>query len=240
MARTNLTDYLQAYPFWLFDVAPVELLSLPLFTPVLGFSAISMPEMTFDTIDVNEANWLFSKTVVKKGSVGNITLNRAAHWIDSDFYKWALTAIQGSTGGASLLNGGLLGNGAGGIGGVTPRRDLLLIQFMSRSPFEDPVANKVAAAAGLAGITGLAATQAGQPPNVAQVASLGAAATAIGTGGFGPIEFAARLPAKAWMLYGCMPVRYKPGSDLDANSGAISIAEMDVSVDYFDEIGLAS
>ena len=224
-----MADYLQAYPFWIFDVAPVELLSLPLFTPVLGFSSITMPEITLDTTEVNEANWLFTKKVIKKGSVGNITLNRAAHWIDSDFYKWILSAVQGDTGGGILSSG---------IGGVTPRRDLLLIQFMSRNPISDPTAARVAAASGLIAITGLASAAAGQIPLPS--VSVGLAAAAIGTGGFGPLEFAARVPAKAWSLYGCLPVRYKPGSDLDASSGAISIAELDVSVDFFDEIGLAS
>lgn len=233
MARTNLTDYLQAYPFWLFDVAPVELLSLPLFTPILGFSSITSPEMTLETYEVNEANWLFSKKVVKKGSVGAITLQRASHWIDSDFYKWILTTIEGNTGGGSLLSSSL--------GGVTPRRDLLLIHFMSRSPLGSP-GTQIAAAAGTAALTGLAASAAGNIPiSPAQIAGIGlAAGTAAAGGRLGPFEFAARIPAKAWMLYGCVPVRYKPGSDFDASSGAISIMDLDVEVEYFDEIGLAA
>jgi hypothetical protein len=42
------------------------------------------------------------------------------------------------------------------------------------------------------------------------------------------------------MLYGCLPVRYKPGGDFEASAGDISIAELDVEVEYFDEIGLAA
>jgi hypothetical protein len=236
MARSTLTDYLQVYPFWLFDVAPVELLSLPLFTPILGFSGITTPEMSLEVFPVNEANWLFTKKVIKGGSVGTVSIRRGSHWIDSDFYKWILAAVQGDTGGL----GSIAGAYATALGGVTPRRDLLLIHFMSRSPFGD-VGTRVAASVGLAAITGISAAAVGGGTSVAQVASIGlAAGTAAAGGRLGPFEFAARIPAKAWMLYGCVPVRYKPGSDFEASDGSVSVAELDIEVDYFDEIGLAA
>ena len=231
MARTNLADYLQVYPFWLMDVAPVDLLSLPLFTPVLGFSQITTPEITAEVYDVNEANWLFTKKVIKGASVGTVTLSRGSHWIESDFYKWILSAIQGDTGGRSAF-----GETAGALGGATPRRDLLLVQFMSRSPFGS-TGTAIAAATGVAAVTGVAAALSGSV-GVSTVVSGGAAAGAAALGGFGPIEFAARVPAKAWMLYNCIPTRYKAGTDLDASSGEISINQLDVEVEYFDEIGL--
>lgn len=42
--------------------------------------------------------------------------------------------------------------------------------------------------------------------------------------------------AKAWWLEGCLPVSYKAGSDLDANSGAISVTEMAMHPQYVNEI----
>lgn len=225
MARTNLADYLQVYPFWLMDVAPVELLSLPLFTPVLGFSQITTPEMTMDMFEVNEANWLFTKKVIRKGSVGTVTLSRGAHWIESDFYKWILTALQGDT-----------GSGAS-IGGATPRRDLLLVHFMSRSPFGS-TGTALANAVGLTAVTGVAASLAGGGVGLSTALNVGGAAAVGALGGIGPVEFAARVPAKAWMLYNCVPSRYKAGSDLDAAAGDVSINQLDIEVEYFDEIGL--
>ncbi len=41
MARRVLTDLMQVYPFWLFDVFPVEPSALPVFNPLLVFSSCS-------------------------------------------------------------------------------------------------------------------------------------------------------------------------------------------------------
>lgn len=236
MARSTLGDYLQAYPFWLMDVAPIEPLALPIFSPLSGFSTISAPEIQVETFPVNEGNWFFSKQVVKRGSVSNITLTRASTWYDSDFYRWIFVALTGQTGGSDLLSS--LSPATGSVGGVTPRRDLLLIQFAARSPIENPA---IAAAAAAAGTLGLVGASAGGATG-AQVAAgaTASASVALGSVGFGPFEFAPRLPAKAWMLKGCIPTRYKSGSDFDAKSSEISIAELDIAVDYFDEISLRS
>jgi len=42
-------------------------------------------------------------------------------------------------------------------------------------------------------------------------------------------------PVKRWHLYECTPIRYKPGSDLDATTPDVSIAELDISYNYFIE-----
>lgn len=109
------------------------------------------------------------------------------------------------------------------IGGVTPRRNLLLVHFLSRSPF-DAAANAGIVAGALAGFA----------------AGTGGAATAFNALGILSGDFAPRIPAKAWMLYGCLPMRYKTGSDFDASSSDVSIMELDVTVEYFDEISLSS
>lgn len=255
MARTNLVDYLQAYPFWLMDVAPIEPLALPIFTPLLGFSAITSPEMTTDVFEVNEANWYFSKKVLKKAAASNMTLTRASSWMDGDFYAWMMAGLTGYTGGQGGPD--QIPSGAGfaaaqqvaplssslQIGGPTPRRDLLLIHFLSRSPIPAP-GHEIAAAAGLLAVQGIAAANgglsvAGGLAAAGGLALAGAAAAGFGAS-FGPVEFAPRLPAKAWMLYGCVPTRYKAGSDFDATSSAVSLMELEVAVEYWDEISLGS
>lgn len=235
MARSNLSDYLQAYPFWLMDVAPIEPLALPIFFPLLGFSTITAPEITLETFPVVEGNWFFDKEVIKRAKVSNITLTRASQWYDADFYRWMLVALTGETGGRALLP---FAPATGQVGGVTPRRDLLLIHFMSRSPISNPAAAAAAAAAGTLALVG---TNAGGATGAAAAAAVTAGAAIVaGTVGFGPFEFAPRLPAKAWLLKGCIPTRYKVGSDFDATSGAVSIAELEMAVSYFDEISLVS
>jgi len=231
VARSNATDYFQVYPFWLMDVAPIEPLSLPIFTPLLGFSSITAPEMTLEVVDIDEANTLFKRKVVKGGSVNSLVLSRASSWYEADFYKWITATVEGSTGNSKLP-----------IGGITPRRELLLVQFLSRAPFD--VSTGVAAGALAAGVAAVvtgansgagALGVAGALGNVTAQAAAGAALVKLG-----PAEVAPRLPGKAWRLYGCLPSRYKVGGDFDASSGAISIAELEVAYEYFDEISLAS
>jgi hypothetical protein len=63
----------------------------------------------------------------------------------------------------------------------------------------------------------------------------------VGSGGsIGPFEIAARIPGKAWMMYGCLPSRYRPGGDFDATSSEISVAELDLEMEFFDEISLTA
>ena len=53
-------------------------------------------------------------------------------------------------------------------------------------------------------------------------------------------ESAAFVPGKAYLLWDCIPTRYKPGTDFDAMSGEVSIAELELSVWAFTEITLLS
>jgi hypothetical protein len=64
--------------------------------------------------------------------------------------------------------------------------------------------------------------------------------TAFGLAGgtIGPFEFTARLPAKAWLLHGCLPARYKAGSDFDAGSSAVSLQQLEIAVEMVEEISL--
>jgi len=241
MARSNLTDYLQNYPFWLMDVAPIEPLALPLFTPLLGFSAITAPELTIEIQDVTEANWFFKRKVVKGADTSPMTLMRASKWYDGDFYKWVMAALMGDTGGRL----GALGMFA--VGGATPRRDLLLVHFLSRSPIAHPGGNALAASLGLLSIQGTAAGLVGSTSSLASAAFVGGATATAESIGFsaagkplGPFEVAPRIPAKAWMLYGCIPSRYKAAGDFDASDGSISIQELEIAVESWDELNLGT
>lgn len=52
------------------------------------------------------------------------------------------------------------------------------------------------------------------------------------------LEFASRVPGRAWVLKKCRPARYKPGLDFDAMSQEISIAELDLAVEEFEEFSV--
>jgi hypothetical protein len=45
---------------------------------------------------------------------------------------------------------------------------------------------------------------------------------------------------RAWLLQGCLPTRYKAGTDFDATSADVSIMELELSVESFQEYALSS
>lgn len=45
----------------------------------------------------------------------------------------------------------------------------------------------------------------------------------------------ARVPGKGWVLKNCIPVGYRASSDFDANSDEISISELTIAFEYFEE-----
>ena len=237
MARSSLTDYLQNYPFWLMDIAPIEPLAHPLFTPLLGFSSITAPTVTVEITEITEANWFFKRKVVKGGDVGNMTLMRASKWYDSDFYRWVIAALSGNTGGHGTSH-------ALALGGATPRRDLLLVHFMSRSPIPAGGAQVAAASLGLLALQGTSTAMAGGAAGLASfgggLATAGSMALTAAGAPLGPFEVAPRLPAKAWVLYGCLPASYKAAGDFEATDSGISIQELEIAVESWDELSLGS
>jgi phage tail-like protein len=54
----------------------------------------------------------------------------------------------------------------------------------------------------------------------------------------GGLEFVGRLPGRAWLLKNCRPSRYKPGSDFDAMSQEVSLAELTLSIEELQEYSL--
>lgn len=49
-----------------------------------------------------------------------------------------------------------------------------------------------------------------------------------------------RVPGKAWLLWDCIPTRYKAASDFDAASGQVSIAELEIQPWAIEEFTLVS
>lgn len=47
-----------------------------------------------------------------------------------------------------------------------------------------------------------------------------------------------RIPGKAWMLWGCKPIRWSAGPGLDAKSGEVTLNELDVQPVSVDEFSL--
>lgn len=223
MARSFITDPLQINKFWLMDVSFPEPAALPIFTPLLGFSGISVPDISLEVQDIRQANALFPSKVVKFASVEDITLTRASTFYDADFYRWIMATVMGNTG-SGLGSASFLS-----VGGPSPRRNLLLIQFFRVVPGQQ--AGQQAAQ----GVIDHAAYV--SSPFSAALKALNAAAKVLGS--FGPFEISPRIPAKAWLLHGCIPTRYKPSQDFDATSGEVSLMELTLAVEGMEEISLA-
>jgi hypothetical protein len=217
------------------DVAPNSLLSLPVLLPVFGFSAITAPEYAGETYDINEGNNYLTQKVLKRANVPNMVLQRGATWYDSDFYRWTLAAITGNTGGFSIGIPFLQ------VGGPTYRRTLVLIQYFVNCTFGSGSGSLLAAAAASTAIGGAGvALSGGSVTGALSFAGGELAAGAVSNLlGIGPLQQNTRIPARAWVLSGVIPIRYKAGGDFDAASSALSIAELEVAVDQMDEISLA-
>jgi phage tail-like protein len=195
VARTNIEDYLQAYPFWLMDVGPMGPLEAPVFTPLLGFASISSPEITGDVYTFREGNYYFDRHVLKGATIGGFSISRGVTFYDSDFYTWMLDAVAGHT--------------FYQVGGPTPRRNFMLIHYFARNP--------------IPGTT---------------IGDTGGDDTG-GRFSIGPFEVTARVPARAYALSGCIPTRWKSGTDFDASSSSVSIAELDFVCEGLDLVDLS-
>ena len=122
------------------------------------------------------------------------------------------------------------------VGGPTYRRTMLLIHYFARTPFSG-LAGRIAGGALDVGLAMAAGAVAGGN-SVAGLLQVGMQ-QALFEVAIGPFDFAARVPARAWILKGCIPKRYKAGSDFDASSAEVSVAELDMDVETFEEISLS-
>jgi len=239
MARSQFLDHLQAFPFWLMDVGPNDSLGLPILTPIFGFSSINAPEITFDIMDVIEGNWYFNKKVIKRANIGNITLSRGVVWYDADFWKWTIAAITGDMTDLSALPFLGMIPGPPLESGPTYRRTLVLVQYFPHLDIgQGGTVGGIAAEVATIGILTAAAGVSGVDIAGTSLAATGVAA--LFKGALGPFEFAARIPARAFVLKGCIPTRYKTGSEMEGASGAVHIAELELAIEMMEEISLAA
>lgn len=238
MPRHPLEDFLQAFPFWLADLGPIDTLGVPILNPLLGFSSITSPEITVEMEEFKEGNFPFTRKVPKSATINTITLTRGKTWYDSDFWAWTMNCLMGRAN--EYSNVPIIGNFTATSGSLTYRRTLMLVHFF-----------RGVEGAGLGNATGGVLTEGDLIRSTLLGAGIGAvsggAGLTIGVGiqalqmgiralGIQSFEFAARIPAMLYILYNCVPTRYKTTSDFDANSGDVSIQELDLAVEYFEEL----
>jgi phage tail-like protein len=226
----RIFDHLQNFPFWIMDMSASGF-GGNAFTPLLGFSTCTSPEITLEMADIREGNWFYPHHHVKAATVSSITLTRGVQFYDSDFYKWLLMALQGQ--------------------GVV-KRDLILIHYFNISPITlaAQAAKKPGIVPSLIANVGVGGLMQGKILRAMPVQALGRyistdltaqslAALNLVPGFNSPVEFAPRFPAKAWMLRGCVPMRWKSTSDFDATSGDVSIAELEIQPHYIEELSVS-
>ena len=233
MPRRRLFDVLQDHYFWAFD-ASTSTIGVPVFNPLFGFSRISAPEIGVEVESFKDGTFLYNRNVVKGGSVSPVLFERAASMFDADFYDWITYTLHGNREFESSGTLGKVGNFLEGGNRSTPRRSLLIVQFTTTNlgKVGDDDQSFVAAGAGLVAFTA-ALAGAGLGGGI----GLGAAGGALAFG-LGPFEFATRIPARAWLLHNCIPIRYRSGSDFDAASGEVSLMELEVQPEYIEEYSL--
>ena len=105
------------------------------------------------------------------------------------------------------------------MGTENTNRNLLLIHFTSISE-TSALAPQLLAAAGANPLSLAALAEGGLPGDA--------------------WDGAAFLPGKAWLLWDCIPTRYKAGSDFEATGGEVSIAELEVQPWAMTELTLLS
>lgn len=60
----------------------------------------------------------------------------------------------------------------------------------------------------------------------------------VGNQTLGGFEFQEKIPGKAWVLKECRPASFKPGADFDAMSQDVSIAQLELAFEEFEEFSL--
>lgn len=224
------------------DIAPIDTLAIPIFLPLAGFSAITAPQIQIETKQIKEGNWYYTKKVVTHANTNTLTLQRGIRFYDSDFYRWISSALAGDPKAAKLLGLGSFIK----VGGPTYRRTMVLLHFFPRVTTENAAVQGaiLGAEIGLiASATG--AISAAEALNLAITHPVSNLAVQAITGAkaqlsLGPVDQVVRIPARAYLLHGCIPTRYKVGSDFDASSADISIAELDLDYEMLEEINLSS
>lgn len=227
----------------------MDSIGIPVFIPLFGFSSITAPEVNIEMQEITEGSFYFRRKVIKTADCTPIVCERGVTYADSDFWRWLLVALSGDIAQKFNIPNTPL---SVSVGGSTPRRSLMLVQYFAHSPinlgqlttrgFTSGAQNAqgalvLAENAGLAAL-GAAASGAGGI-DIATAMFQQVVFGAIGNA-FGSFEFFARIPAKCWMLYNCLPTRYKVGTDFDAMSSAVSVAQLELAPEMIEEIAIGA
>jgi phage tail-like protein len=232
MARTQLNDYLLTHQFHLLDVDFSMAVPPWVLWPAAGFSAITMPELSIETEEIREGTSDFVYKVLKQGTTNTITLSKGASAFNSDFWRWTMACLSGrptkESFGEFLAELGKSAAFLGSTGAPGKRRNMALMHLSGISP------------KGVA----LAAAQGGpldkiKAAAVAPALGVTAAVDVVKNATRGLVDFGiSSIPAKVFMLFDCLPVRYKPGSDFDAATSAVSVEELEIAYTRFEEFAL--
>jgi phage tail-like protein len=212
LEKVRILDYLQNFNFHAFDLS-IPLPGITVFTPTFGFNSITSPSVSLGIEEISEGNYEFKHKVYNGDvEVEAITFTRGVKLIDSDFWRWVVNAITGYKGYEDEGIGGKIGQEINQFikKNYKLRRDILVVQFTGANW-------------DLLGIeSGVSSLLSTMTAGILNLRNLGLA----------------RIPGKAWLLKNCIPMDYKAGSDLSADSEDISIAELTVACEYFEEWGL--
>lgn len=215
--RSRVFDHLQSFKFHLMDVSLSATSLVPVFIPVIGFSAVTTPEMTAEIESVKEGNSEFPRKLIRGASVSTITCQRGATFYDADFWRWTIACVKGG-------------------GSLSRRKNLLLVHLMNANLVEMIKRKNVAGAiatsavgAGLAVSTGVSLAGRGTISEIVQIE--------LGLVGVGALV---SIPARAWFLQRCKATRIKGGSDFDATDSGVSIQELDIECEFFEEFSLTA
>jgi phage tail-like protein len=222
-ARTQLDDSLLSYEFHLIDVDMRPPFNPPfVLWPAAGFDTITAPEMTVETEDISEGTSDYTYKVLKRASVSDLTLTKGVSMFNTDFWRW----ITGGLSGKNETSFGLTAN----IAPVPParRRNLMLLQSSGLSVDgivsileNGTIMEKINAATLL--------------PAAAVTGAVSGAVSLLSQGVFDLNMLA--VPGRAYMLFDCMPIRYKVGTDFNASEAAVSVEELDLAYTRFEVMG---
>lgn len=227
MARTQVLDELLSHEFHLIDVdIQSPFLQQAVLWPTAAFSTISAPEITIETDAIAEGTSEYTYTVLKRATASPMVLAKGVSMYNSDFWRWILGGLSGY----NDSEGASIGIPVLGEMPLSPgrRRNLLLIQSSGIS-FKGLLA---AIRNGSVREKILGATL---MPAAAVTAAASATASLLSSG-----EADLNLlgvPGRSYMLFDCLPVRYKAAGDFDANSSLVSVEELEISYTRFEVFG---
>lgn len=223
MARTPILDELLSHEFHLIDIDIQPPFNPPLVLwPTAGFSSITAPEMTADTTTIVEGTSDYTYTVVNRSSMSPMTLSKGVSMFNTDFWRWMLGAVSGK-------NDNEIGLAANAVP-IPParRRNLMLIQSSGISVEGLMEIMKIGNIKEKALATTLL-------PAAGITAASSAAISLLSQGTFDLNLLG--IPGRAYMLFDCLPVRFKAAGDFDANATTVSIEELEISYTRFELMG---